>query len=137
MSNRPRNPLPIVNAMNQEPGQPDFDPVASQWKLLFVLGIAALVASASLNVFLLKQNRMLAFQRKQQQEQFQRTRQMQMALQSLLQDTASFSLQYPEVRAILSKYGVQVNTAPPPASPPLVPPSPQSGRPAAPLPPGR
>lgn len=123
--------------MNQELVQPDFDPAASQWKLLLVLGIAALIASTSLNVFFLKQNRMLAFQRKQQQEQFQRTRQMQMALQALLQDTASFSLQYPEVRTILSKYGVQVNTTPPPAPALLAPPSPQSGRPVAPLPPGR
>jgi hypothetical protein len=122
--------------MSQEHEQPDFDPVVSQWKLLLVLGLAALVASGSLNIFLLKQNRMLIFQRKQQQEQFQRTRQMQMALQSLLQDTASFSLQYPEVRTILSKYGVQINTTPPPVPAPLAPPPPQSGRPAAPLPPG-
>jgi hypothetical protein len=123
--------------MSQEHEQPDFDPVVSQWKLLLVLGLAALVASGSLNIFLLKQNRMLIYQRKQQQEQFQRTRQMQMALQSLLQDTASFSLQYPEVRTILSKYGVQINTTPPPVPVPLAPPPPQSGRPAAPLPPGR
>lgn len=123
--------------MNQDPSQADFDPVASQWKLLLVLAIAGFIASASFNLFLLKQNRMLAFQRKQQQEQFQRTRQMQMALQALLQDVASFSAQYPEVRGILSKYGVQVSAAPQAPAPQLAPPPPQTGRPVAPLPPGR
>ncbi|NUN94165.1 MAG: hypothetical protein HUU04_10360 [Verrucomicrobiae bacterium] len=120
--------------MSQDPGTPNFDPVASQWKLLLTLSVAGLLASASLNVFLLKQNRMLTFQRKQQQEQFARTRQMETALRSLVQDVASFSLQYPEARGILSKYGIQVNPAPPPVAPPMAPAA--SGRPAAPLPPG-
>lgn len=136
MFSRRRLP-PRVETMNPNPDSPEFDPVASQWKLFLVLGLGGLLASASLNVFLLKQNRMLIFQRKQQQEQFQRTRQTEAALRALVQDVASFSLQYPEARSILSKYGIQITAAPPAAAPPLVPPPPHAGKPAAPLPPGR
>ena len=93
-----------------------FDPVSSLWKLMLVVGIAGLLASGSLNFFLLKQNRMLMFQRKQQAEQLQRIQQSRNALRSLLQDVANFSAQYPEARGILVKYGITVN--PPVASPP-------------------
>ncbi len=114
-----------------------FDPVSSLWKLLLVLGIAGLIASLSLNFYLLKQNRMLMFQRRQQTEQLARLDQTRAALQALLQDVASFSIQYPEVRGILAKYGISVNAAPPPQSSahPLPMPHPLEDRPVAPLPP--
>ena len=94
-----------------------FDPVTSLWKLIWVLGVACLIAGFSFNLYMLKHNRMLEFQRKQKMEEFQRvqqrSQQLEAGLTSLFRDVAGFSVQYPEVRGILAKYGITVKQVPP------------------------
>ncbi len=100
------------------------NPASFQWQLFLVFGLASLLTSGSLNIFLLKNNHTLRFQRQQQTEQRQRNQQNEIALRSLLQDTANLSVQYPELKSILAKYGYSVNVLPSSSSiaPPIPPP---------------
>ena len=85
-----------------------------EFKLISFLIIAMLVLSLSFNAFLFKHNRMLLTQRNQQKEQVQRLQQTEAILKNLLQEVANFSIQYPEVKNILGKYGFRVQTVPGP-----------------------
>lgn len=82
--------------------------VASQWKLLALLGIAGLVASFSVNILLYRNNRTLMSQRDQQTAQVQQIQRFKNEVGTLLQDVAAFSKQDPDVQTVLSKYGVRV-----------------------------
>ena len=86
----------------------------SQWRILLVISTACLIASLSFNVFIFKQNRTLMQQRQQQTLQLQQVQQADAIIRSIVQDVANFSVQYPEVRGILSKYGINVNVQPAP-----------------------
>ena len=94
--------------------------IAPQWQLFLVLGVAGLIVAGSLNVYLWRYNRMLNVQQRQQVEQLRFLQQNELTLNSLIQDTINFSVQYPDVRPILTKY---IGTLPsPPAS--IAPPAP-------------
>src|SRR5438105_3603794 len=81
-------------------------------KLICFIIAVMLIFSLSLNVFLFKNNRILEPQRNQQSEQVKRLQQTEAILNTLLQDVANFSIQHPEVKTILSKYGIHVQVAP-------------------------
>ncbi len=93
------------------------DSAVSQWKVLLILAAGVLLISVSFNFLLLKQNRMLIAQRQQQTELLQRVEQLKIMFHPLLQDVGHFSVQYPEVRGILTKYGIRVDTSPQSAIP--------------------
>jgi hypothetical protein len=82
--------------------------------LFLILSLSALIGLLSFSAFLYKSNSTLKTQRNQQLEQVQRVQQTETLLQSMLQDVANFSTTYPELRAILGKYGFSVQVAAPP-----------------------
>ena len=100
-----------------------FDPIVSQWKLMWFMIIACLLLSVSCNIYFLKQNRILFFQKKQQMAQLNQLEQAKANLLSLLQDVGNFGAKDPEVLQLLMKYGVNINFVPPPAAttPPPIP----------------
>jgi hypothetical protein len=106
--------------------------VQAQWKLLWLLGIAGLLASGSFNIYLLRQYRVLIAEVKQKTSELdQRDQQTKQGLLTLIQDVGNFSAQYPEVRTIMAKAGFQV--VPANQTPPAQQPAPE--QPALPAPP--
>jgi len=93
------------------------DSAVSQWKVLLILVASVLLISISLNFMLLKQNRMLITQQQQQIERLRYMEQAEILFRSLLQDVGHFSVQYPEVRGILTKHGIRVDASPQSAIP--------------------
>ena len=81
-------------------------------KLICFFITVMLVLSLSLNIFIFKHNRILEPQRNQQQDQVKQLQKTEAILNSLLQDVANFSVQHPEVRTILAKYGIRIQVAP-------------------------
>ncbi len=99
------------------------DSSESIWTAILVLASALLIASISFNIFVLKQNRILSFQRSQLNDQYSTMQQTENIVKAMVQDVATFSVQHPDVRPILQKYGVTINfVAPQP--PPVPPPAP-------------
>ncbi len=101
------------------------DSVENLWKVVVVIAFAVLLASVSFNAFLMKENGVLMFQKTQIYNQIQAVQQVNGVVSNLVQDVAAFSLQHPDVRPILQKYGVTINfvPAPPPVqkAPPPIP----------------
>lgn len=96
------------------------------WRMMLIVAAAGLLASFSFNIYLIKQNHLLMNQRSQLKEQIQQTQLLIGTLRTLVEDIARFSLQYPDARDILLKYGLKVNvTGPaspvPPATVPALP----------------
>ncbi len=101
------------------PVSPEPSPLENLWKAVLVLACCGLFASLSFNVFLLKQKRGLILQREQFEEQVNSAQQMQNAVSNLVQEVAVFSLQHPDVRPILTRYGVTINFVPAPGTSPI------------------
>ena len=105
-----------------EISSPVIENFSSQWQLFLILGFAGLIATASLNIYLWRYNRSLNFQYKQQAEQLRFMQQRQDSWSFFIQDIVYFSVQYPDVRPILTKHigtlpspPLSIAPAPPPA----------------------
>jgi hypothetical protein len=106
--------LPEYNSFANESKNP--------WTLLLIIAVSILAVSVSFNIYLLRQNDSILTQRAQQNEVSMQFERYKKEVQIMVQDVAQFSLQHPEVRDILGKYGVTITQAPPPASNETTPP---------------
>ena len=121
----PRRPPPLKNKLfpvtKENTEMEAENSVAFPWKLLFVLSLAGLFTSVSFNISLIKQNNKFKADWTQLDAQIQDLQQKENIVNSLFKDIGEFGIQHPDIRSILSKYGINMNlelAPPPPLSPP-------------------
>lgn len=107
----------VLNSL-QEP----VDGTSNNSVLTLVLALSMLAMSISFNCYLMKLNTALTTERANQLRAVSQGEQMENSVKSMLNDLGPYVLQHPEVRDILSKYGISVVVKPPPTTVPPIPP---------------
>jgi len=91
------------------------EPALAQIRLQVVgVGVAFLVLSLSFSAFVLKQNRSLVRLVDSRQQQIQKITEAQQRWIPALNELAGYSLQRPDLKAIFTRYGIQIGA---PATP--------------------
>ncbi|MDW8344993.1 MAG: hypothetical protein RMM51_10950 [Verrucomicrobiae bacterium] len=83
---------------------------------LACLAIGTLLLSLTFSAFVLKQNRNIGFAIRVREQQIQQTSEALKKWTPVLNELAGYSLNNPELSAIFTRYGLQINTPPPTGS---------------------